>query len=926
MFLSSSTMKANWALKADGYRPVIPALLSLDSDGTCAELAQGIASSGYRIKHGQSVALSAPFKSVNDLGSVLSYLHLLRYESLTGQVRAGWFNGVTMSDRTDLLVWTRQRQQFSVMRGHADLKPQAVSFDIHEGRLKYPLASASDSHRTLVCQPSVDMTSFCESLCKSVRPFMMVVDLTQFGLTDDVKELLDHLDLYFKECPVLLLTTTGDLQVEYTVRNLGRQYHFWRQSPRDNTPTSSGSRTPCNIDFVEAPDNKLNMRLLVAMSATKELADSLKKFTYEREQIVPILFGVLASIRNLVVPFSFYENYLNTRRKGGLFPIMPLQDKLERARMISLPTGEAENLQAKAVRAITDVITLVKDGTTGKQQAVEHWLENFIKHKDKAVIFTQSELEADALRSWLSVRFVEDIKTEHLVICSTGVRNVYRYLRTVFDQVLILGKLNYANRWANFVGKNTTTLGLPCETLYIPKMGSKLIGCLDGSEPDDTCKSDWWDLSESPYLPITDSEAEITPTVWGKCSGQYQDKTQVQIDLPGDDDWIKHLMDFDDPTENGSSINPQNQPGIVTIKTDADTILHYTQNQIVNVLKNTDGGKSLSRVLASDVTVGDTIVRVIEDDTHDSLFDALIDYAEGNVDEFKLYKTGVEQWQSSVDHAIHRCGTVFDFHQALVKEGASIGLDAVKNWAHNLVIGPKDANIVPLVIKIAGGANNPKEAQWIQKSQQKIRGLHVGMGRLIGQLAINAKMDFVEVQGTASHILDQQALSDIVAIEAVVQCIHSGEAAEIVSSLSLEDTLRDVEQSSNGSLIATKNAFRTAAQSPFVDIDRARSALLGLSDHFSRVYKKEIPIQDAVDYCLLHRVFYKGDSSEITKGIYKSEYFKTYNGRKVDIGKHLSVGDSGDPSRCLRIHFHWDEDDQSIVVHHVGKHLPTSSY
>ena len=50
-----------------------------------------------------------------------------------------------------------------------------------------------------------------------------------------------------------------------------------------------------------------------------------------------------------------------------------------------------------------------------------------------------------------------------------------------------------------------------------------------------------------------------------------------------------------------------------------------------------------------------------------------------------------------------------------------------------------------------------------------------------------------------------------------------------------------------------------------------------------------------------------------------------YHGTQVEMFSHLKIGVEDDPTRTIRVHFHWDGDRQKIVIGHCGEHLPVSS-
>ena len=50
-----------------------------------------------------------------------------------------------------------------------------------------------------------------------------------------------------------------------------------------------------------------------------------------------------------------------------------------------------------------------------------------------------------------------------------------------------------------------------------------------------------------------------------------------------------------------------------------------------------------------------------------------------------------------------------------------------------------------------------------------------------------------------------------------------------------------------------------------------------------------------------------------------------YDGTQVEMFSHLKIGVEDDPTRTIRVHFHWDGDCKKIVIGYCGKHLPVSS-
>lgn len=51
-----------------------------------------------------------------------------------------------------------------------------------------------------------------------------------------------------------------------------------------------------------------------------------------------------------------------------------------------------------------------------------------------------------------------------------------------------------------------------------------------------------------------------------------------------------------------------------------------------------------------------------------------------------------------------------------------------------------------------------------------------------------------------------------------------------------------------------------------------------------------------------------------------------YQGAMVEMFRHLKIGVADDLIKTIRVHFHWDNQRQKIVIGYCGKHLPVSSH
>lgn len=51
-----------------------------------------------------------------------------------------------------------------------------------------------------------------------------------------------------------------------------------------------------------------------------------------------------------------------------------------------------------------------------------------------------------------------------------------------------------------------------------------------------------------------------------------------------------------------------------------------------------------------------------------------------------------------------------------------------------------------------------------------------------------------------------------------------------------------------------------------------------------------------------------------------------YEGKQVEMFRHLKIGIEANVVKTIRVHFHWDSEREKIVIGYCGKHLPISSH
>lgn len=70
----------------------------------------------------------------------------------------------------------------------------------------------------------------------------------------------------------------------------------------------------------------------------------------------------------------------------------------------------------------------------------------------------------------------------------------------------------------------------------------------------------------------------------------------------------------------------------------------------------------------------------------------------------------------------------------------------------------------------------------------------------------------------------------------------------------------------------------------------------------------------------------KESSSVMRSPKYREYRVFAYDGRDVEMYRHLKIGVADDVAKTIRVHFHWDTARERIVIGHCGPHLPVPSH
>lgn len=121
----------------------------------------------------------------------------------------------------------------------------------------------------------------------------------------------------------------------------------------------------------------------------------------------------------------------------------------------------------------------------------------------------------------------------------------------------------------------------------------------------------------------------------------------------------------------------------------------------------------------------------------------------------------------------------------------------------------------------------------------------------------------------------------------------------------------------------TNKAVRSLEGSPYREIRKVTEAFFSLINIFHERFAQNLPIDSSTIEKLSNLgIEYAANISESVESF--PGYQGLYKGKRIDMNKHLKLGNSRDPQHCFRIHFDWDDEDKRIVIHHAGRHLDTT--
>ena len=905
-----------WIEKARGYRAAIPAADFIESLDCGDALGGAISAAGYRLRHGKSVWISLPVMSSSDLGHILRYIHALRIEALNGVLRSNWFNHRNMTERQDLLVWSNRRSQYTALKNDRELGVDMVRASARDGEGIIPLLNQGRVLRTLLVQVTQDNIQLCSDMAGASSPFAIVVDATPFGKRDSLPEVLETVSSFYSGVPVIILTAMGDFHTEQQIQNPA--ISMWRQPAGRGLFPEKRLISPSPRILVSA-DNTMNDHLIALAEQARTLKAGLPN-TSASNGVTQAIDQVVSPFRALCVPLSYFETYQDANRRGGPYPVKTVADWIDDLQRAELSTGQNQASLDEFILHAEQLREMLLEGEAGKQQGVVKWLRNYVNTGERVAIGVSGERVSIMLTSWLMNSYSDELNDGRLsVIGINSARDLYRNGDAPLDRLLLVGPLWAQGYWALSLSDNTDLLCYASEAEWAERFGKRWAPCLNG----DSDNKDWWELKPSPYRYLQAAEKGVPVETWTDCSGQYVHRLEIDLDYPDDGDWFEQLMAPIPEPLPALSKEPEDDEVVVLTEEGLRHSFHCRQRIYVYC----DEDEKLERIVAGELKPGDTLILTDEgSDDCAALLRVLIDYTEANTENYESFQLFAKRWDDYITSAVAKSGGVDGLHKALAAAGTKVDIGTVRGWASLARIGPGHGgqgtlDYIFAVGNIAGLITSKKQAEKVAKSIDKIRSTHRDLGKRLRQYVLNSASSSTELVGSMTDIIDPNIIADIVHLETITKIIQfpnvvPGESQSLSSILQSHVTI-------STNVVATPRAVRSAAKSGFSKLTKAEKCLQLLENEFHEVYSGKLRMDEAVSTAKRAGISYAGAMSNVTQGQHANVYGVNYNGKTVDIGKHLRVGSSFNPEHCFRCHFHWDETTKKIVIHHFGRHLPT---
>ncbi|WP_323546622.1 MULTISPECIES: hypothetical protein [unclassified Pseudomonas] len=715
----------------------------------------------------------------------------------------------------------------------------------------------------------------------------------------------------------------GDSDAIAKMRTNRTRTHLWIMRLSDKA--SLDSVTPPQLDFQQASISDDIANAALADIATRffqlrrELERSKDPALKDRLAIIGKLFR---GLNELIVPLARLEAVLQAATRPGLFPVRSLYRWLEMAEKGTCHYGETEMASRYLIRQISELHGLLMQSVSGKAGWLKQHLIRARAGKVKTLVLCGSPHEALALGNWLDdildAEWIEIIQ----LTAMDGVK-AYRQYHGMLDEVIITGML-----WPT----RQHWVAIPCKKMIIPVYAyeaDQIVRVLQRwwlehgtASADRGDKLRHWQLD---WGGIRCKDGETMPqslaltVVTESDHSEYPPrKHHAVIPLEMEmDNWLELLLE--QPAEPVTEVQDGDvlSPELVWITIDeSPTPLPWSKTRPVLVLQNED----IHPTPAEQLEAGDQIILLKYTNerlaTQEKLFE-MVALSEG----MQQMIRAADRWKLMVD-AVSARFKPSQVQVHLKKENVSVSDATVSNWYRHNVYGPRDRTAVLVFARLAGVKQPENAAVYVSNAIEQVRCAHQQVGKQLRKALLDRSKGATTITiGTLT--LDGHAFDDMIEIATVRSIRLPVTQAVAVKDEGLSDVVNSILAMHPERIHLTIPALKSMRDSVYRDTAKFRACLLLMATKLYEHYRNKTErLHDVLENFTQESIDFQPKMSTVTMGQHSDN--RKYKGKPADINRHFCLGNARDPSRTLRIHFDWDEDDQLLVIHQAGKHLETT--
>ncbi|MGK2906509.1 MAG: DrmE family protein [Desulfuromonadales bacterium] len=878
------------------------------------------------LKDGHSMALTLPCPDKSFFANLLYYLHRVRVDAMGGYVLGSWFHPEALWMRRDLVWFGKPLHLTGSLSKVRNINPCRLTRK--KGQAPTLMGRSAKVARTPLLPWSGDSYQLQELLVGQTDPFAFIVDATPTGVRDDLQALWEVLSVYFPDVPVLAVSALGDFETDRTIDQM--PLHRWFHRLQDRQIWSGESQIPPQqlVNLVEIPDTVLDSRLGELYQQVYNLNRQFDGESHQaREGVVRTAFRLVQRLSSLSCPLALREKYLEQNSRRGPFAVRSLAREVDILNNTPLRYGTLENQRKTLVDGFSKLLKLLESGTSGKTQYLHQVVKRVKKEEKSLLVLVGDSHDEKAITEAINDFGLGLVDFQRLNVRTvSGVRSAAG-LSQFYDQCLILCRLwDRDVWWLTDAAKQVIWPVYPFERPWVLKRLEIFRShCIQASLPQGDKKT-LVTLSWRRKAILLDRDTEkaslpISSVIEKDCSGQYPIEKPVAIDRPADlEEWLTEILSAEPSVED---YIPNERPEVgdcafIKLEERSGSFL-WPVNSSLPVL-NPSTKEGFTHKAVEELQPGDQFVWIEGGDPYGEILHNLFEVFHDSPETQEILRW-VRYWDQIVENAVRKFPVPQLLHQALEKEGTRVTLTTVYNWLNKKVYGPDRESSVRNLATLAGSPSLAKCAPQIHQAVSRVWTEHRQIGKDLRQALINRAAGATSVR-IGSLELEVQTLDDILRIYTVVS-VSLPDAAPATPKC-LADLVPRVQAEFGERIMLIPKAVRSMEDSPYRDLDKAWECFSLSNEYLWGHLNGGVPFNDMREKFRHVGIDVKPGTSEITQGM-SSDYIALYEGKPVDMGPHLSLGTARDPSKTLRVHYHWDEAKQLLVILHAGRHLKTRS-